>query len=237
MVREGKSKGFFYLDHRTVDGKCGIITDGFTTPATIHNSVPCLSRLDRQRERFGFKVRAVGLDAGYFTPHVCRGLLGERKIYGVIGYSRPTHRAGYLRKREFVYDEHYDCYICPQKEIFAYRTTTREGYREYASKPAACRTCPLLKQYTSSRNQTRIVSRHVWEEYKEEINSHRYEEQGKAIYKRRKEAPVLLREKSFTGRVTPVSGAETKQQCLLSAACQNMEKIMFPVWKSSATRS
>ena len=26
MVRDGKPKGFFYLDHRTVDGRCGIIT-------------------------------------------------------------------------------------------------------------------------------------------------------------------------------------------------------------------
>ena len=27
MVRDGKPKGFFYLDHRTVDGRLGIITD------------------------------------------------------------------------------------------------------------------------------------------------------------------------------------------------------------------
>ena len=27
LVREGKPKGFFYLDHRTVDGKCAIITE------------------------------------------------------------------------------------------------------------------------------------------------------------------------------------------------------------------
>ena len=33
MVREGKPKGFFYLDHRTVDGRLGIITDTFATPA------------------------------------------------------------------------------------------------------------------------------------------------------------------------------------------------------------
>jgi hypothetical protein len=26
MVRDGKPKGFFYLDHRTVDGGLGIIT-------------------------------------------------------------------------------------------------------------------------------------------------------------------------------------------------------------------
>ncbi|MCZ0865924.1 hypothetical protein O0V09_11975 [Dasania sp. GY-19] len=35
MVRDEKTKGFFCLDHRTVDGKCNIITD-------VHDSVPYL---------------------------------------------------------------------------------------------------------------------------------------------------------------------------------------------------
>lgn len=39
MVREGKPKGFFYLDHRTVDGKLGIITDTHATPANVHDSI------------------------------------------------------------------------------------------------------------------------------------------------------------------------------------------------------
>ena len=38
MVREGKPKGFFYLDHRTVDGRLGIITDTHATPANVHDS-------------------------------------------------------------------------------------------------------------------------------------------------------------------------------------------------------
>jgi hypothetical protein len=49
MVREGKPKGFFYLDHRTVDGRHAIITDTHVTPANVHDSVPYLGRLDRQR--------------------------------------------------------------------------------------------------------------------------------------------------------------------------------------------
>lgn len=49
MIREGKPKGFFYLDHRTVDGSHGIITDSHATPASVHDSRPYLSRLDRQR--------------------------------------------------------------------------------------------------------------------------------------------------------------------------------------------
>ena len=61
IVRDGKPKGFFYLDHRTVDGKCGIITDTFVTPGNVHDSLPYLDRLDRQRGRFGFKTTAVGL--------------------------------------------------------------------------------------------------------------------------------------------------------------------------------
>jgi len=48
MVRDGKHKGFFYLDHRMVDGRLGIITDTFATPANIHDSIVYLSRLDRQ---------------------------------------------------------------------------------------------------------------------------------------------------------------------------------------------
>ena len=73
MVRDGKPKGFFYLDHRTVDGRHAIITDTHVTPANVHDSVPYLGRLDRQRERFGFDIRAVGVDAGYAAGPSRRG--------------------------------------------------------------------------------------------------------------------------------------------------------------------
>lgn len=46
MVRDGKLKGFFYLDHRTVDGRFAIITDTHVTPANVHGSIPYLGRLD-----------------------------------------------------------------------------------------------------------------------------------------------------------------------------------------------
>ena len=83
MIRDGKPKGFFYLDHRTVDGKHNLITDVHVTPGNVHDSVPHLGRLDRQSRRFGFKVEAVGLDAGYYTAPICKGL-SDRDIYGVM---------------------------------------------------------------------------------------------------------------------------------------------------------
>jgi len=84
MVRDGKPKGFFYLDHRTVDIKYNIITDVHVTPGNVNDVDPYLSRLDRQVERFGFEVRFAGLDAGYFTNPICKGL-ADREIQGAIG--------------------------------------------------------------------------------------------------------------------------------------------------------
>ncbi|MFH1852138.1 MAG: IS1182 family transposase [Candidatus Neomarinimicrobiota bacterium] len=235
MVREGKPKGFFYLDHRSVDGKHNIITDCHVTPANVHDSIPYLDRLDRQRDRFGFDVDTVGLDAGYFSASICKGL-EDRGIYGVIGYRRPNHKQGYLRKAEFVYCQEKDCYYCPGGQELKYRTTTRQGYREYQSNPKLCRQCSFLKCCTNSANYTKIVTRHIWEESKERIDSHRLTERGKKLYKRRKETV----ERSFADskqlhghRYARMRGLlKVQEQSLLCAACQNMKKIASQVWET-----
>ena len=123
MVREGKPKGFFYLDHRTVDGRLGIITDTHATPANVHDSIVYLGRLDRQRQRFGFEVAAVGLDAGYATSGIAHGL-EQRSIPGVIGYRRPTPpRPGMMPNKAFTYEAELDGYRCPQGQLLGYATT------------------------------------------------------------------------------------------------------------------
>lgn len=228
MVRDGKPTGFFYLDHRTVDSQHALITDIHVTPANVHDSVPCLDRLDRMRSRFGFEVGAVGLDAGYFTPAICRGL-NERGIYGVIGYRRPNHREGYFYKRDYVYDRERDVYACPNGQLLAYRTTNRQGYREYASSPARCADCLMKGRCTHSANGVKVVIRHVWEDHKEAIDAHRLTETGKRLYKRRKETV----ERSFADakelhghRYARFRGlAKVRAQALLAGACQNMKKM------------
>jgi len=228
MIRDGKPKGFFYLDHRTVDSKHAIITDSHATPANVHDSIPYLDRLDRQQKRFGFEVEAVGLDAGYFTPGICKGL-EDRNIYGVMGYRRPNHIKGYFYKREFEYDHERDSYWCPCGQEILYKTTNRGGYREYISDAKQCRKCEYLGQCTKSANCRKVITRHVWQESKERIDEHRLSEYGKAIYARRKETV----ERSFADakqlhghRYARMRGLKkVLEQCLLAAACQNMKKI------------
>lgn len=240
MVRDGKPKGFFYLDHRTVDGRMAIITDTHVTPASLHDSIPYLSRLDRQSERFGFSVHAVGLDAGYYTAGIAQGL-ADREIHGVIGYSRPPYREGFLRKRDFLFDADADGYRCPQDQFLAYRTTNRDGYREYRSNPSICRDCPLLSSCTTSADKAKIVTRHVWQDAKEQIDANRLSPWGKALYKRRKETV----ERSFAdakqlhghryARFRGIKGV--REQCLLAATAQNIKKIALALTRERAFAS
>ncbi|MCR2808075.1 IS1182 family transposase [Paenibacillus soyae] len=230
MVREGKPEGFFYLDHRTVDVKYNLVTDVFVTAGNVHDSVPYLSRLDRQRERFGFNVEAVALDSGYLTTPICKGL-EDRNIFGVIAHRRFHPTQGLYHKWEFTYDATRNLYVCPQNQELAYRTTDRHGYRHYASDSKQCADCPMLQRCTRSRNHRKIVTRHIWEDSKEKVRLNRLSKSGKRLYRKRKETI----ERSFADakqlhgfRYCRLRGLRNvTEQALMTAAVQNMKKIAF----------
>jgi len=235
MVRDGKPKGFFYLDHRTVDGRFGIITDTHVTPANVHDSIPYLARLDRQRIRFGLEVRAVGLDAGYADAPIAKGL-EDRQILGVTGYRRPVPpREGMMPRKVFAHEADQDGYRCPQGQLLGYATTDRKGYRHYKSDPAICRDCPLLASCTSGAKPQKTVTRHIWAEARERTYAHRLTDWGKRVYKRRKETV----ERSFADakqlhghRYARYRGLKgVRWQALLAAAAQNIKKIAMAAWQ------
>ena len=237
MVRDGKPKGFFYLDHRTVDGRAAIITDTHVTAASVHDSIPYLGRLDRQRARFGFDVRAVGLDAGYASAPIAKGL-EDRNILGVTGYLRPSRPKGMLPKRAYAYDADADAYRCPEGQSIPYATTDRHGYRHYKSDPSQCRDCPLLASCTTNAKAQKTVTRHVWADARERVDAHRLTDWGKRLYKRRKETV----ERSFAdakqlfghryARFRSIAKVQT--QALLAATAQNIKKIAMALWTRTA---
>ena len=228
MVRDNKPKGFFYLDHRTTDGVCNIITDVHVTPGNVHDSIPYLARLDRQKQRFGFEVSAVGLDAGYMTAALCKGL-SDRNIFGTIAYRRLNHRPGFFYKKDYRFDAQKDCYTCPANQPLIYKTTDRNGYRHYQSNPVVCQQCPYREKCTRNAKAVKTVTRHIWEHHKERVNKNRLSSPGKVIYKRRKETI----ERSFAdakelhgyryARYRSLN--KVRGQCLLTAAAQNIKKI------------
>lgn len=219
-----------------MDGRLGIVTDTFATPANVHDSIVYLSRLDRQRQRFAFDVKAVGLDAGYATTGIARGL-EERDILGVTGYRRPqAPRPGMMRKSAFTFEQQANGYRCPEGQLLTYATTDRNGYKHYRSDPALCKTCPLLASCISNAKAERTLTRHVWQDARERTDAHRLTAWGKAVYKRRKETV----ERSFADakqlhghRYARFRGlVRVQTQCLLAAAAQNIKKIAMALTKA-----
>lgn len=228
MHRDGKPKGFFYLDHRTVDEKCNIITDTYVTPGNVNDVKPYIERLKYQIETFGFEVKTVGLDAGYNTSAICKGIY-DLGINAAMGKRRGCQQKGKYGKYEFTFIPEWDVYICPERNYLEYVTTDRNGYREYKCKNGRCENCPRREVCLSEKQKTKSLRRHVWEDFKDKAYAFTHTEFGRAVYKRRKETI----ERSFADskelhglRYCRLRGlAKAAEQCLLTAAVQNMKRI------------
>lgn len=228
MHRDGKPKGFFYLDHRTVDSKANIITDVFVTPGNVNDVKPYLNRLKAQIEKFKFEVERVGLDAGYNVSYICK-YLHDMGIQAAMGKRRGVQQKGKYGKYKFIYLKEWDVYICPERNYLEYVTTDRNGYREYKCKNDRCAFCPRREECLSEKQKTKSLRRHVWEDYRDEAYVFTHTEEGKEIYARRKETV----ERSFADskelfglRYCRMRGlSKVAEQCLLTATAQNMKKI------------
>jgi hypothetical protein len=141
-----------------------------------------------------------------------------------------------------VYDEYFNVYLCPNNQTLDYRTTTRDGKRQYVSDPAICATCPLLSACTTSRNHQRVIERHLWQYYLDEVEDLRHTEPVREIYSRRKETieRVFADAKEKHGmRWTRYRGLEkVSMQAMLTFAAINLKKMARWMWKNTqrATR-
>ncbi len=228
MRRERKPEGFYYLDHRTTDGKYAIITDTTVTPGNLHDSTPYLGILDKQIERYGFKVKEVGLDSGYNSVIIHKGL-EERGIFGVTGSKSQRRDRDLLLRKEYKYDKELDEYICPKGEHLKLSSIDREGNKIYKSCSKKCSECEMLRICTKNKKFEKVISRHIFEESNERAQENRRSVRGREIYKRRKESV----ERSFAD-AKQLHGhryakfrslSKVRMQCLLCAAVQNMKKI------------
>ncbi|CAJ4849713.1 transposase [Burkholderia pseudomallei] len=196
IVRQAIKRGL-------VDGRV-LYTDSTHLKANANKGKFDVVKLEQTpAERFEFKVEAVGLDAGYFTPAVCQGL-EERGIAGVMGYRTPNHKPGMFYKRQFKYDAYRNEYVCPQGQALPYSTTNRLGYREYKSNAQICGRCPVRSQCTNSAIAVKVVTRHVWERAKERVDARRLTEWGQRIYARRKQTVERSFADACMGTVMPV---------------------------------
>ena len=180
--RKGEHKNVFAYAIETACDKNGWILGYTINPGNQHDSRTFKGLYDKIKDT---GIETLVADAGYKTPAIAK-LLIDDGIKPLFPYKRPMTKNGFFRKYEYVYDEYYDCYICPGNQVLTYRTTNRDGYREYKSCGAVCKECPYLSQCTESRDHVKTVTRHIWEPYMEICEDIRQTLGMKELYAQRK---------------------------------------------------
>ena len=202
------------------------------TPGNVHDSVAFDTVFQRLTEHYP-EVQVVTADVGYKTPWICKQIFDSGRIPS-LPYKRLMTKKGNLPWYEYVYDEYYDCILCPQYKVLSYATTNREGYREYRSKSYVCKNCPVRERCTQSRQCTKTVTRHVWQDYIERAEDVRHSPLGKETYALRSQTIERVfadvKEKHAM-RYTPYRGLTAVTSWVkLKFAAMNLKKLAIHKW-------
>ena len=81
-------------------------------PGNTHDSTMFDELYDDVTERFP-EIEAVAVDAGYKIPAIMKKILDSGRI-PCTPYRVPQTKKGFFKKYEYVYDEYYDCILCPE---------------------------------------------------------------------------------------------------------------------------
>ena len=185
VFHKGEHKKCLAYAAQTACDEHGYIMDVTVNAGNVHDSAAFDGLYDRMTERYT-EIKAVVMDAGYKTPWICKKVIDDGRI-PVLPYKRPMGKTGFFRPYDYIFDEYYDCVICPEDHVLEYTTTNREGYKEFKSKGYSCEFCPSLEKCTLSRSHEKLVTKHIWSNYLEQAEDIRHTPEYKALYEKRKE--------------------------------------------------
>lgn len=225
LFHKGEHKKCFAYNAQTACDKHNFILGVSIEKGNVHDSVAFDGLYNKIKDKFD--IKAVVMDVGYKTPFIAKTIFDDNKI-PVLPYKRPMTKQGYFKKYEYVYDEYYDEFICPNNKLLTYATTNKEGYREYKSYKCDCAVCPHKMQCTASAEK--VICRHVWEGYLEEAEHIRHTDYGKRLYSLRSETIERVfadaKEKHGLRYARHLGKAKVKAQVLMTFTCMNLKKIL-----------
>lgn len=211
--RDNKEQGFMYLDHRTVEDKCNIIVDCYITKGNVHDSSPFIDRAEYIKNTFNFDIKKYGVDSGYLTLDIKKYFV-ENNIFGVFGYRRYGTSDSRKEKFKYEYNKELDVYIEKSTgEVLKYSgLIDKNGYKTYRN-----------------MDKTKIVRRHIHEEWNEKFRENKLSKEGKELYDERKkhiERSFADSKQNHGYRYAMYKGIKKNQHYTwLICAAQNMKNI------------
>jgi len=232
MSRPGKPAGFHYLNHQTVDGDSGVITDVHVTPGNVADHSSHATRIKYQIDKFGFQTQAVGGDAGYDEPEIHAEMFKRGIKTHIPLKDRGTKEDdGMFTKGAITYDPALDVYICPNGCLLRFSSFKKgRGMKRYCSRVADCSDCPFKGNCIAGKGKIKSIERsYHWSEY-EKQHENDFTERYFEVHKLRK----IWCEGTFShqkarhclSRAKMRGLAQTTGQCLLSACAVNLKRLI-----------
>ena len=232
---KGEHKRQFAYEAHTACDKNGYILETVVTPGNVHDSVAFDDVYDKVVERFP-EVETIIADSAYKTPHICKKVFDDNRVLSTAYKSPMTMKCGH-EWWKYVYDEHFDCIICPEYHTLEYCTTNKDGYREYKSNPDICKNCPTRELCTRSKNCVKVVQRHIWKDYEELADDARYTPKYADLYKQRKETIERVfadAKEKHAMRYTHYRGlAQVSNWVRLKFAAMNLKRFAKRKWRDN----
>ena len=233
LFHKGEHKKCFAYGAHTVCDRNNFVLGVEVTPGNVHDSVVFDSVYEELKKHYP-QVRVITADAGYKTPWICKQIIDDGKLPS-LPYRRPMTKKGNLPWYEYVYDEYYDCILCPQNQVLRYATTNREGYREYKSTPCICEQCPELARCTENRKFQKTVIRHLWQDYLEQAEDIRHSAVGRDSYGMRSQTIERVfadAKEKHAMRYTYLRGLGAVSKWVkLKFAAMNLKKMAIWKWR------
>lgn len=232
LFHKGEHKKCFAYSAQTVCDGHNYVLGVTVNPGNMHDSSAFDGLYEQVIQRFP-QIEVITADAAYKTPWICKRIIDDNRKPS-LPYKRPMTKKGNHEWYKYVYDEYYDCVICPEFETLEYATTNRDGYRIYKSDPNKCRNCPSRSRCTESKNCQKIVAIHIWHDYIEQAEDIRHSQLGKDTYSKRSETIERVfadAKEKHSMRYTPYRGIKQVTSWVkLKYAAMNLKKFAIRKW-------
>ena len=233
VFHKGEHKKCLAYTAQTACDEHGYVVDVTVNAGNVHDSVAFDGLYDKMTEKHP-EIETVVMDAGYKTPWICKKVFDDKRI-PVLPYKRPMGKTGFFRPYSYIFDEYYDCVLCPENHVLSYATTNRDGYREFKSKGYQCENCPSIGYCTESIKYEKLVTKHIWESYLEHAEDIRHMPEYKALYGKRKETIERVfadAKEKHAMRYTNHRGlSQVTNWVRLKFAAMNLKKYAIHRWK------
>lgn len=183
-----------------------VIADGNAEAATVVGLVDQVSDLHEEPGAIKRVLADSGFASGenlahmeeegieFYTPVTVSGSCAGQAASKTTSESLPT-QGGKLGREAFVYDAESNSYQCPSgRPMPRLRTITRKSrsgvdVRVQEYRCLDCSDCPLAQRCLKGKATRRMISRDVYEPYRERVSARMATDPGRQIYSRR--APVV----------------------------------------------